>query len=177
MSPSTSTSATKLIPSLAGHISMSTTPLRGGDEDEDPQAKAQRLAARAARFSNKLAGNRYKELDAVRQQHLKRLEEAAAGEGSLTSGLGMEDVTLMRGTCEDKCAEYEREFREFTGEINPYERVRWRSRRGAYPDGRERTGEWTMRRRWLRIRGVTPVQEWVLLQSCPLICVRPERWW
>lgn len=106
---------------------MSATPLRGGDEDEDPRAKAQRLAARAARFSNKLAGNRYKELDAVRQQHLKRLEEAAEREGSsVGGGSGMEDATLMRGTCEDKCAEYEREFREFTGEINPYERVRHR---------------------------------------------------
>lgn len=158
---------------------MSATPLRGGHEDEDPQAKAQRLAARAARFSNKLAGNRYKELDAVRQQHLKQLEEAAEREGSSAVGLtsGMDDATLMRGTCEEKCAEYEREFREFTGEINPYERVRRRSRWRSHADGRERMDGWTMPKRWLLIREVmlAPVLE--LLQSCLRICAHQAHCW
>lgn len=30
----------------------------------------------------------------------------------------------MRGTCEQMCADFEMEFREYTGEVNPLEAVR-----------------------------------------------------
>ena len=33
------------------------------------------------------------------------------------------DAIDMRGTCETMCSEYEREFREYTREVHPFEAV------------------------------------------------------
>ena len=100
---------------------MSSTGLSAGNPDgEDPAAKAQRLAARAARFGNRLPGNRAKELEETRILERKRFEE----QGLITAGkTELGDAVEMKGACEDMCSEYERETREFRGEIGQFERV------------------------------------------------------
>ncbi|BEJ12802.1 hypothetical protein CspHIS471_0212620 [Cutaneotrichosporon sp. HIS471] len=91
----------------------------GADPDgDDSFLKQDRLAARASRFNNKLEGNRYKELEEARI----REREEFVSQGKITSG--QTDLTAaidLRGTCEDMCSEYEREFREYTREIHPFE--------------------------------------------------------
>ncbi|KAL1408742.1 actin cytoskeleton and mitosis protein [Vanrija albida] len=94
-------------------------PAVGVDSDgDDDFRRADRRAARAARFNTKLEGNRYKELEAARAEERKAfLEQGLISSGKTTLG----DAVDMRGTCEDMCPEYEREFREYTREIHPFE--------------------------------------------------------
>ncbi|GMK59099.1 hypothetical protein CspeluHIS016_0701140 [Cutaneotrichosporon spelunceum] len=91
----------------------------GADPDgDDTFLKQNRLAARAARFNNKLQGNRYKELEEARINE----REAFVAQGKITSGqTDLLSAIDLRGTCEDMCSEYEREFREYTREIHPFE--------------------------------------------------------
>ncbi|WVN90162.1 uncharacterized protein L203_105398 [Cryptococcus depauperatus CBS 7841] len=85
----------------------------------DPSvASASKLAARAARFSNKLPGNRYKELEELRQEERRDYERQGLIKVGKTE---LEDAVEMRGTCEKMCSDYEREFREYTREIHPFE--------------------------------------------------------
>ncbi|OCF38763.1 hypothetical protein I317_07444 [Kwoniella heveanensis CBS 569] len=90
----------------------------GNPDNEDGFNKASKLAARAARFSNKLPGNRYKELEEMRIKERKAFEQQGLIKVGKTE-LG--DAVDMRGTCERMCSEYEREFREYTREIHPFE--------------------------------------------------------
>ncbi|WVQ99863.1 hypothetical protein IAU59_007006 [Kwoniella sp. CBS 9459] len=90
----------------------------GNPDNEDGLHKASKLAARAARFSNKLPGNRYKELEEMRIKERKAFEQQGLIKVGKTQ-LG--DAVDMRGTCERMCSEYEREFREYTREIHPFE--------------------------------------------------------
>ncbi|WVR07384.1 hypothetical protein IAU60_004425 [Kwoniella sp. DSM 27419] len=92
--------------------------LDAGDPDGDDGSKASKLAARAARFSSKLPGNRYKELEEMRIKERKVFEQQGLIKVGKTE-LG--DAVDMRGTCERMCSEYEREFREYTREIHPFE--------------------------------------------------------
>ncbi|ORX38670.1 SAC3/GANP/Nin1/mts3/eIF-3 p25 family-domain-containing protein [Kockovaella imperatae] len=91
----------------------------GGIEvGEDDFKKADRLAARAARFSNKLPGNRFKELEESRTKERKAFE----AQGLIKVGkTELGDAVDMKGTCEQMCSDYEREFREYTREIHPFE--------------------------------------------------------
>ncbi|RXK40216.1 hypothetical protein M231_02490 [Tremella mesenterica] len=95
------------------------TALESGNPDSDDESrKASRLAARAARFSQKLPGNRYKELEEMRAKQRKAFEQS----GQIKTGkIELEDAVDMRGTCETMCSEYEREFREYTREVHPFE--------------------------------------------------------
>ncbi|KAE8542713.1 hypothetical protein D1P53_001495 [Cryptococcus gattii VGV] len=82
-------------------------------------ASASKLAARAARFSNTLPGNRYKELEEARA---KEVQQYHAQQRLVRDGkLELEDAVEMRGTCEKMCSDYEREFREWTREVHPFE--------------------------------------------------------
>ncbi|WVF72644.1 hypothetical protein IAT40_007462 [Kwoniella sp. CBS 6097] len=90
----------------------------GNPDNEDGFNKASKLAARAARFSSKLPGNRYKELEEMRIKERKAFEQQGLIKVGKTE-LG--DAVDMRGTCEGMCSEYEREFREYTREIHPFE--------------------------------------------------------
>lgn len=84
-------------------------------------ASASKLAARAARFSNTLPGNRYKELEEARA---KEVQQYHAQQRLVRDGkLELEDAVEMRGTCEKMCSDYEREFREWTREVHPFEAV------------------------------------------------------
>lgn len=40
-----------------------------------------------------------------------------------TGKIELDEAVDMRGTCERMCSEYEREFREYTREIHPFESV------------------------------------------------------
>ncbi|OXG49344.1 nuclear export factor [Cryptococcus neoformans] len=82
-------------------------------------ASASKLAARAARFSNTLPGNRYKELEEARA---KEVQQHHAQQRLVRDGkVELEDAVEMRGTCEKMCSDYEREFREWTREVHPFE--------------------------------------------------------
>ncbi|KAL7423449.1 actin cytoskeleton and mitosis protein [Cryptotrichosporon argae] len=93
--------------------------LAAGDPDADDDGrKSSRLAARAARFNNVLPGNRYKELEEARAKERGAFE----AQGLVQSGkTELGSAVDMRGTCEAMCCEYEREFREYTKEIHPFE--------------------------------------------------------
>jgi hypothetical protein len=83
-----------------------------------PEARA----ARAARFDASTAETRYRKLEAKRTEERRKLES----EGAINSGqTDLQDAVDVRGTCEAKCSEFEAAFREFTGEINPLEKVRY----------------------------------------------------
>ncbi|KAK8854914.1 hypothetical protein IAR55_003653 [Kwoniella newhampshirensis] len=90
----------------------------GNPDSEDESQKASRLAARAARFSSKLPGNRYKELEEMRIKERRAFEQQGLIKVGKTE-LG--DAVDMRGTCERMCSEYEKEFREYTREVHPFE--------------------------------------------------------
>ncbi|CAK9782810.1 hypothetical protein CC85DRAFT_312724 [Cutaneotrichosporon oleaginosum] len=86
--------------------------------DDDSLTRQVKLAARAARFNQQLEGNRYKELEEARV----REREAFIQQGKITSGqTDLTGAVDLRGTCEDMCSLYEREFREYTREIHPFE--------------------------------------------------------
>ncbi|WWD18937.1 hypothetical protein CI109_103393 [Kwoniella shandongensis] len=90
----------------------------GNPDSEDESQKASRLAARAARFSSKLPGNRYKELEEMRSKERKVFE----AQGLIKVGkTELGDAVDMRGTCQRMCSEYEKEFREYTREVHPFE--------------------------------------------------------
>nr|XP_018261336.1 uncharacterized protein I303_05773 [Kwoniella dejecticola CBS 10117]OBR83494.1 hypothetical protein I303_05773 [Kwoniella dejecticola CBS 10117] len=92
----------------------------GNPDGEDDSRKASRLAARAARFNKVLPGNRYKELEEMRIKERKAFE----AQGLIKVGkTQLGDAVDMRGTCETMCSEYEREFRDFTREVHPFERL------------------------------------------------------
>ncbi|WRT68245.1 uncharacterized protein IL334_005221 [Kwoniella shivajii] len=92
----------------------------GNPDGEDESRKASRLAARAARFNKVLPGNRYKQLEEMRIKERKAFEEQGLIKVGKTQ-LG--DAVDMRGTCEMMCSEYEREFREYTREVHPFEKI------------------------------------------------------
>ncbi|ODO06556.1 hypothetical protein I350_03911 [Cryptococcus amylolentus CBS 6273] len=81
-------------------------------------ASDEKRAARAARFSQVLPGNRYKELEELRQHERKAFEQKGLIKVGKTE---LEDAVDLRGTCERMCSDYEREFREWTREVNPFE--------------------------------------------------------
>ena len=65
-------------------------------------------------------------------------------QGLIKSGkIELDEAVDMRGTCERMCSDYEREFREYTREIHPFESVRaFLSLHERSPDemgGRQRT--------------------------------------
>ncbi|WWC71700.1 uncharacterized protein I206_105658 [Kwoniella pini CBS 10737] len=92
----------------------------GNPDGEDDSRKASKLAARAARFNKVLPGNRYKELEEMRIKERKAFE----AQGLIKVGkTQLGDAVDMRGTCETMCSEYEREFRDFTREVHPFERA------------------------------------------------------
>ncbi|WVQ74756.1 hypothetical protein IAR50_004361 [Cryptococcus sp. DSM 104548] len=85
----------------------------------DPSlASDEKRAARAARFTQVLPGNRYKELEELRQHERKAFEQKGLIKVGKTE---LEDAVDLRGTCEKMCSDYEREFREWTREVNPFE--------------------------------------------------------
>ncbi|WWC90845.1 uncharacterized protein L201_005782 [Kwoniella dendrophila CBS 6074] len=94
--------------------------LDSGNPDEDDSSKASKLAARAARFNKVLPGNKYKQLEEMRIKERKAFEDQGLIKvGKTTLG----DAVDMRGTCEKMCSEYEREFREYTREVHPFEKM------------------------------------------------------
>ncbi|TYJ54021.1 hypothetical protein B9479_005355 [Cryptococcus floricola] len=85
----------------------------------DPSlASDEKRAARAARFSQVLPGNRYKDLEQLRQHERKAFEQKGLIKVGKTE---LEDAVDLRGTCESMCSDYEREFREWTREVHPFE--------------------------------------------------------
>ncbi|WWD02476.1 hypothetical protein V865_000516 [Kwoniella europaea PYCC6329] len=92
----------------------------GNPDGEDDSRKASKLAARAARFNKVLPGNRYKQLEEMRIKERKAFEQQGLIKVGKTE-LG--DAVDMRGTCEMMCSEYEREFREYTREVHPFEKM------------------------------------------------------
>jgi hypothetical protein len=103
-------------------------------DGEDPSQKANRLAARAARFNKSAPGKRNKEVSLwSRKQDRtdKQLEDARAKErqafeaqGLINSGkTELGDAVDMRGTCETMCSPFEMETRNIRMEVHPFERV------------------------------------------------------
>jgi hypothetical protein len=65
-----------------------------------------------AELSEQLEETRIKERKGFEQQGLIKVGKTELG-----------DAVDMRGTCERMCSDYEREFREWTREVHPFERV------------------------------------------------------